>query len=53
MFLRGIQWWEDGKEHTYWSIVENRRCRGERVVQQNGALLRGINDSQRAVDSGN
>jgi hypothetical protein len=25
---------KDGKKHCYWSIVENRRCSGGRVVQR-------------------
>jgi len=48
MFLRSTRRWKDGKEHTYWSIVENRRCRGERIVQQTVLYLGEINDSQRA-----
>jgi len=48
MFLRNTKRWKDGKEHTYWSIVENRRCRGKRVVQQTVLYLGEINDSQRA-----
>ena len=46
--LRSTRRWKDGKEHTYWSIVENRRCRGERIVQQTVLYLGEINDSQRA-----
>jgi hypothetical protein len=48
MFLRSTRRWKDGKEHTYWSIVENRRCRGEQIVQQTVLYLGEINDSQRA-----
>ena len=48
MFLRSTRRWKDGKEHTYWSIVEKRRCRGERIVQQTVLYLGEINDSQRA-----
>ena len=48
MFLRSTRRWKDGKEHTYWSIVENRRCRGEHIVQQTVLYLGEINDSQRA-----
>ncbi len=33
MFLRAKTRFKDGKEHRYWSIVENRRSRGGRVVQ--------------------
>src|ERR1700740_1490675 len=47
MFLRGTVRLKDGKEHYNWSIVENRRCRGDRVVQQTGLYLGEINDSQR------
>jgi hypothetical protein len=47
MFLRSTTRLKDGKEHYYWSIVENRRCRGERVVQQTVLYLGEINDSQR------
>src|ERR1700730_13766184 len=48
MFMRSTRRWKDGKEHTYWSIVENRRCRGNRVVQQTVLYLGEINDSQKA-----
>jgi transposase len=49
MFLRAKRRVKDGKEHRYWSIVENRRCRGNRVVQRQ-VLYRGeINDQQRAA----
>jgi transposase len=47
MFLRSTVRWKDGKKHCYWSIVENRRCRGDRVVQQRVLYLGEINDSQR------
>ena len=48
MFLRGHRRIKDGKEHRYWSIVENRRVRGGRVVQRQVLYLGEINDSQRA-----
>src|SRR5260370_32440613 len=38
---------KDGKEHRYWSIVENRRCSGGRVLQRPVLYLGEINDSQR------
>ena len=38
---------KDGKEHRYWSIVENRRCGGGKVVQRAVLYLGEINDSQR------
>jgi hypothetical protein len=34
MFLRFNTRIEDGKEHRYWNIVENRRCAGDKVVQK-------------------
>ena len=34
MFLRSTTRLKNGKKHYYWSIVENRRCRADRVVQQ-------------------
>jgi len=47
MFLRSTKRWKDGKAHYYWSLVENRRCRGGRVVQQTVLYLGEINDSQK------
>src|SRR5271167_728057 len=47
MFLRSTTRLKDGKIHYYWSIVENRRCRADRVVQQTVLYLGEINDSQR------
>lgn len=47
MFLRCHQRKKDGKEHRYWSIVENRRVSGGRVVQRHVLYLGEINDSQR------
>ncbi|HKI82652.1 MAG TPA: IS1634 family transposase, partial [Pseudodesulfovibrio sp.] len=38
---------KDGKEHRTWSIVENRRVRGGRVVQRHVLYLGEINRSQR------
>ena len=38
---------KDGKEHRYWSIIESRRCSGNRVIQQTVLYLGEINDSQR------
>jgi transposase len=49
MFLRAKTRFKDGKQHRYWSIVENRRCRGKRVVQRQVLYLGEINDSQRAA----
>ena len=46
MFLRHTKRKKDGKEHRYWSIVENRRVGGDRVVQRPLLYLGEINDSQ-------
>ena len=46
MFLRHTKRKKDGKEHRYWSIVENRRVGGGRVVQRPLLCLGEINDSQ-------
>ena len=34
MYLKCNRRIKDGKEHRYWSIMENRRCAGGRVVQR-------------------
>src|ERR1700683_2620154 len=47
MFLRSNRRFKDGKEHRYWSIVENRRCASGKVVQRQVLYLGEINDSQR------
>jgi len=47
MFLRCNRRHKEGKEHRYWSIVENRRCAGGQVVQRPVLYLGEINDSQR------
>jgi len=47
MFLRCHERRKDGKEHRYWSIVENRRVSDGRVVQRHVLYLGEINDSQR------
>jgi transposase len=46
MFLRHTKRKKDGKEHRYWSIVENRRVGGGRVLQRPLLYLGEINDSQ-------
>ena len=46
MFLRHTKRKKDGKEHRYWSIVENRRIGGGRVVQRPLLYLGEINDLQ-------
>jgi hypothetical protein len=37
---------KDGKEHRYWSIVENHRVGKELIVQKHVLYLGEINDSQ-------
>jgi transposase len=49
MFLRHKIRRKDGKEHRYWSVVENRRVCGGRTVQRHVLYLGEINDSQRAA----
>jgi hypothetical protein len=49
MFLRCKTRHKDGKAHRSWSLVENRRVRGGRVVQRQVLYLGEINDSQQAA----
>jgi hypothetical protein len=46
MFLRPTIRKKDGKQHRYWSVVENRRVAGGRVVQRPVLYLGEINSSQ-------
>jgi len=46
MFLRHKIRNKDGKRHRYWSVVENKRVAGGRVVQKHVLHLGEINDSQ-------
>jgi len=46
MFLRFHARIKDGKDHRYWSVVENRRCGRGKVVQRQLLYLGEINDSQ-------
>lgn len=48
MFLRANKRFKDGKEHRYWSVVENRRVGRHRVVQKTLLYLGEINDAQQA-----
>ena len=48
MFLRATTRKKDGKIHRYWSVVENRRVKGARVVQRHVLYLGEINDAQHA-----
>src|SRR6266853_6489238 len=49
MFLRCSTRKKNGKEHRYWSIVENKRCAGDKVVQRHVLYLGEINDQQQAA----
>ncbi len=49
MFLRAKNRFKDGKEHRYWSIVENHRTVDNKVVQRHVLYLGEINDSQHAA----
>ncbi len=50
MFLKESTRFKDGKEHHYWSLVENRRVDGGRKVAQRHVLDLGeINSSQQAA----
>src|SRR5439155_23374500 len=46
MFLRCKVRRKDGKQHRYWSVVENTRVVGGRVVQRHVLYLGEINDTQ-------
>jgi hypothetical protein len=49
MFLRKTPRKKDGKTHDYWSVVENKRVAGGRVVQRHVLYLGEINSSQAAL----
>lgn len=49
MFLRANKRFKDGKQHRYWSVVENRRISGGGSVQKTLLYLGEINDSDRAA----
>jgi transposase len=46
MFLRAKIRQKNGKAHRYWSVVENKRVGGGRVVQRHVLYLGEINDTQ-------
>jgi len=46
MFLRYTSRTKNGKEHRYYSLVENRRLAGGKVAQRHALYLGEINDSQ-------
>src|ERR1700683_4444545 len=49
MFLRQTRRKKDGKTHSYWSVVENRRLEDGRVVQRHVLYLGEISPSQAAA----
>ena len=46
LFLRAHERRKDGKVHTYWSLVENRRCGDGRVMQRQVLYLGALSPSQ-------
>lgn len=48
MFLRCTKRKKNGKEHCYWSIVENKRCASGKIVQRHVLYPGEINDQQPA-----
>ena len=48
MFLRSNKRTKDGKQHRYYSVVENRRLSSGKVAQRQVLYLGEINDSQQA-----
>ncbi len=49
MFLRQTRRKKDGKTHSYWSVVENQRLAGGRVVPRHVLYLGEISPSQAAA----
>src|SRR5712692_11618333 len=49
MFVRYNTRKKDGKEHRYWSVVENRRLRVGHTTQRTALYLGEINDTQQAA----
>src|ERR1035437_6121975 len=47
LFLKGHERFKKGKEHRYWSLAENQRGVGVRMVQRQVLYLGEINDRQR------
>ena len=48
MFLRAKTQIKDGKEHRYWSVVENRRVSGGKTIQRQVLYLGEIASGQQA-----
>src|SRR5437660_9976778 len=49
MFLRSNNRKKDGKDHRYFSIVENQRISSDKTVQRTVLYLGEINDQQQAA----
>src|SRR4029077_16831758 len=49
MFLRSTNRHKDGKDHRYFSVVENRRVPGGKTAQRTVLYLGEINDRQQAA----
>ena len=49
MFLRCTPRKKNGKLHRYWSLVENKRCAGDKIVQRHVLYLGEINERQEVV----
>jgi hypothetical protein len=49
MFLRSTSRRKDGKDHRYFSVVENRRLPGGKTAQRTVLYLDEINDQQQAA----
>src|SRR4051812_21191303 len=49
VFLRSTNRKKDGKDHRYFSVVENQRVSGNKTVQRTVLYLGEINDSQQAA----
>ena len=49
MFLRYNTRNKDGKQHRYWSVVENRRLRAGHTTQRTVLYLGEVHDTQRAA----
>jgi transposase len=47
LFLKCHTRFKNGKEHRYWSLAENQRCAGGRMVQRQVLYLGEINDRQK------
>ena len=46
LFLRAHERHKDGKTHTYWSLVENRRCADGRIIQRHVLYLGALTAAQ-------